>query len=98
MSTVYLTTKDNPYNPEKDYLSWHNFDMEQGYYSAEYLTRIYDKNLMLKHHGVRPDSPEIDEQVLEDSIDEIVQINNLVTNSSDKTKPNLIEYVKIVRN
>lgn len=98
MGTVYLTTKDNPYDPKKDYLSWHNYDMERGYYSAEYLNRVYEKNLESKYKNNKVDFLDIDEQVLEDSIDEIIEINNLISNSVENESEKPIEYVKLVVN
>lgn len=40
MRKVYLTTKDNPFNPNINYKSWLQFDIENGYNSCEYLGRI----------------------------------------------------------
>ena len=40
MRTCYLTTFDNPYDPQKEFSDWYNFDCEMGYYSLSYLDRI----------------------------------------------------------
>lgn len=90
MELLYLTTKDNPYKPDTDYKRWHDYDMQKGYYTAEYLDRVYEKNMELK--GKNPFSVDIDDAVMEESIDEIIDLNKgLLQNGM----PN-IEYVKFV--
>jgi len=37
---LMLTTIDNPFNPKKDYEKWKQFDMENGYYTEDYIARI----------------------------------------------------------
>lgn len=39
-NTYMLTTRDNPYNPFKDFTNWLLFDKEKGYDTSEYLARI----------------------------------------------------------
>lgn len=36
----YITTFDNPYDPDKDFASWLMFDIEKGYNTCAYLDRI----------------------------------------------------------
>lgn len=36
----FLTTTDNPYNPFTQFNQWFMFDIEKGYYSCAYLSRI----------------------------------------------------------
>ena len=94
MGLLYLTTKDNPYHPDTDYKRWHDFDMQKGYYTAEYLDRIYEKNMDLR--GKNPFSVDIDDNVLEESIDEIIDLNeSLLGHVREKDEPK-IEYVKYV--
>jgi len=38
--TLVLTTKDNPYNPKKDYYNWKMWDVENGYNTEEYIARL----------------------------------------------------------
>ena len=37
---VFLTTIDNPFNPQTQWEDWKRFDEDHGYYSSEYLARI----------------------------------------------------------
>ena len=95
MALLYLTTADNPFNPQTDYKRWHDFDMQKGYYTAEYLDRVYEKNMDLA--GKNPFSVEIDEGVMEQSIDEIIDITEKLFEIEGKA-PGIskIEYVKHV--
>lgn len=40
-----LTTVDNPYNPNADYVKWLRWDHEHGYNTQEYLARIANVSL-----------------------------------------------------
>ena len=37
---VMLTTIDNPYDPFEDFKSWFKYDVEHGYNTCGYLSRI----------------------------------------------------------
>ena len=37
---VMLSTIDNPFNPFDDFDSWFHYDIEKGYNSCSYLSRI----------------------------------------------------------
>lgn len=37
---LMLTTLDNPYNPKKDYDKWRKFDIDNNYFTEEYLDRV----------------------------------------------------------
>ena len=37
---LMLTTIDNPFNPKKDYEKWKQYDMENEYYTEDYIARI----------------------------------------------------------
>lgn len=94
---VRITTKDNPFDPEKDYKRWHDFDTKKGYFTAEYLNRVYEKNLSIKY-GNDFDDSETDMELLEDSIDEIIDMNDkLIKFLNEKDTKKCIKYVKIVR-
>lgn len=57
---VAITTVDNPFNPFKDFTKWFMFDVNKGYNTCSYLSRIMD----LK---------KIDEENVEIAIDEIIK-------------------------
>ena len=38
----YITTKDNPYNPETQYKDWWQFDMAHGYNTCALLARTLE--------------------------------------------------------
>lgn len=40
MKVAMLSTIDNPYSPFDDYDSWHAYDVQAGYYTAEFLGRL----------------------------------------------------------
>ena len=42
MRQVCITTIDNPFDPFDDYVSWHMFDTEQGYYTHNKIGRLVD--------------------------------------------------------
>lgn len=95
-SSTYLTTEDNPFNPKDDYKKWHDFDMQKGYFTAEYLNRIYEKNLSIEK-GNNFDDSETDLKILEDSIDEIIEMNEKLSDYlNEKDSKNRVRYVKFV--
>ena len=62
---VYLTTFDNPFNPFEDFNSWFLFDIEKGYNSCDYLSRVARTSDALTEQ-------ENDEEI-ERAIDEIIK-------------------------
>lgn len=60
-----LTTLDNPYDPVEQFDSWLMFDMEKGYNSSSYLSRIARTSDSL--------SEEENEDEIERAIDEIIK-------------------------
>lgn len=65
MKRVYLTTNDNPYDPETEFALWYLFDKQNNYDSCEYLARIARTSEQL--------SDEENEAEIENAIDEIIK-------------------------
>lgn len=69
MRKVFLTTTDNPYDPDKQFDLWNAFDQLQGYNSCSYLARISKTS---------DDLSPLDQAIaIEEAIDEIVGYNIL---------------------
>lgn len=66
---VYLTTVDNPYDPDTQFTSWYLYDKQKGYDSCDYLARIARTSNQLS------DEENVDE--IERAIDEIVHYDFL---------------------
>lgn len=69
MRRVYLTTTDNPFNPETQFDEWKAFDDFNNYKTCEYLARI---------SRTSEDLSPLDQAIaVEEAIDEIVELNVL---------------------
>lgn len=66
---VFLTTVDNPYDPDTQFTSWYLYDKQKGYDSCDYLARIARTSNQLS------DEENVDE--IERAIDEIVHYDFL---------------------
>ena len=66
---VFLTTVDNPYDPDTQFTSWYLYDKEKGYNSCNYLARIARTSNQLS------DEENVDE--IERAIDEIIRYDFL---------------------
>ena len=64
-----LTTIDNPFNPFTQYKEWRGYDVDEGYYTNEYLARIAIVSSELPE--------ELYDREFERAIDEIVKENIL---------------------
>lgn len=65
MRAVYLSTKDNPYNPAKDFDRWFQFDFEKRYGTMEMLATFAQTS---------PDLSDADNAAeIERAVDEIVK-------------------------
>jgi len=67
MVTTMLTTKDNPFNPFKQYDDWYAFDVMKGYNTCAYLARIVKSSDEL--------SPIDQSSAIEHAIEEILKFN-----------------------
>ena len=67
--TCAISTKDNPYNPIKQFDQWLQFDLEKGYNSCSYLSRIALTSDQM--------SSTEEEEEIERAIDEIIQYDPL---------------------
>lgn len=67
MVTSMLSTKDNPFNPFKQYEDWLAFDTMKGYNTCAYLARIVKSSDELSS---------VDQtKAIDDAIDEILKYN-----------------------
>lgn len=60
-----LTTFDNPFDPFEQFSDWFRYDVDQGYYSCDYLARIAKTSEQF--------SDEENNQEIERAIDEIIK-------------------------
>lgn len=67
MTECLLTTIDNPYNPKTEFIQWFLFDVEKGYNSCAYLSRIARTSDQL--------SDEENQEEIERAIDEIIRLD-----------------------
>lgn len=65
MARAMLTTNDNPFNPFDQFDSWFLFDVEKGYNSCAYLSRIAKTSDQM--------SDDENEEEIERAIDEIIK-------------------------
>lgn len=65
MARAMLTTNDNPFNPFSQFDSWFLFDVEKGYNSCAYLSRIAKTSEQM--------SDDENEEEIERAIDEIIK-------------------------
>lgn len=77
MLNVAITTKDNPYDPVKEFDSWLLFDSEKGYNTCSYLARILD---------TLPDDGSTEDEKVDRAINEILRydIFNIYKKIEDK--------------
>ena len=85
MTKCMLTTIDNPFNPFEQFNEWFMFDVEKGYNSCGYLSRIARTSDQL--------TDEENDEEIERAIDEIIQYDFLniykkVTENSSNQQQN----------
>lgn len=67
MAKYMLTTNDNPFNPYENFDSWYRFDMDKGYNTCSYLSRIAYTSDQL--------SEQENDNEIERAIDEIIRFD-----------------------
>lgn len=65
MAGAKITTMDNPYDPQEEFSQWYLFDVNNGYNTCAYLSRIAKTSEQL--------SEEENEVEIERAIDEIIK-------------------------
>ena len=69
MREVTVTTTDNPFNPFDDFINWHLFDTEKGYYTSSKLARLTN---------LKEEMTQIEEnEEVERAVDELIKIDPL---------------------
>ena len=71
---VVLTTIDNPFNPFENFDSWFLFDVQKGYNSCNYLSRILDLKLDKINYELTENEMNV---LVESAIDEILEYDPL---------------------
>lgn len=80
---VYITTKDNPYNPDSEFDMWYLWDVTRGYNTCAYLARIT--------HTTDGLTDEENAEEIESAIDDIIRLDpfgmykKVVVNGSEST-------------
>lgn len=64
---VSITTIDNPFDPIDDFDNWLQFDIEKGYYTCSYLSRIAKTSDLLTDYEYMLE--------IERAIDEIIELD-----------------------
>lgn len=62
---VMLTTKDNPYDPSREFDKWLYMDMQLGYNTCGYLARVAHTSSLF--------SEKLNNQLTEQAIDDIIR-------------------------
>lgn len=65
----FLTTVDNPYNPQTEYDKWLVFDESAGYFTNGLLARMMTNSIQL--------SDADQEDAIEQAIDDVIELNPL---------------------
>ena len=75
-SQCMLTTSDNPWNPITNWDEWYAYDNARGYNTCGYLARIAPT--------VNDFNDELNDEILEQTIDEIVRENVIRLETDNK--------------
>lgn len=82
MVEFVLSTKDNPYNPFKEWEEWYKYDMTQGYDTCGLLAKIANTSLNL--------SDELNNEEIERAAKEIVnsapEVYTIIYKEKNKTE------------
>ena len=74
-----ITTKDNPYDPFKDFSSWFMFDVEKGYNTCDLLARVAMTTELLSEREYNEEvSRAIDEIIKDDFMDKYVKLQQTI--------------------
>lgn len=65
----FLTTKDNPYDPNDHFDEWYAFDESHGYHSCSLVGRMANTSSRL--------SDELNSKIIDDAIEEIIKYDPL---------------------
>lgn len=82
--SVLLTTTDNPFDPFEQFSEWLNYDVTNGYFTCQRLSRICQTSNMLTDGE--------NQNYLNDAIDELIKLG-AISNSGERT-----EYIKVYKN
>lgn len=91
MSQCMLTTFDNPYNPFDQFEQWFLFDVEKGYNTCSYLSRIANLSEDLSDEEVKTETERAIDKIIEN---DFMNIYKKITKNNKNDVPDEIKTIE----